>query len=326
MRESLQRKGKTGMFLVVVLAALSFASASVSAVPHPGHTQPPRGNGPADPGNGNGRGNPNGNNGTIKIDGVESDGTFDGHPNNEPHISCPFEVDLYGFDSEENGDVARLVFRHWPPTGGKQEIAARGFAVDQPGIDLPPVSMDGNHIIVPIDHDGAGGGVDIDREVRTFLDLPDVGAHPIHGFHVRLDAQITSGGREYKKTKVFWVTGCPEPKIDIEKFVNGYDADYPPGPTLPSGVDAIFDYVVTNKGEVPLAGIMVTDNVVGMINCPSVKLAPGESMTCDSTTMAVEDGRQAMKACVKGFHLGRKVHDCDPVFYQGKKLDPPKQY
>ncbi len=37
--------------------------------------------------------NPPGNNGTIKVDGVP----FDDLPDNEPHVSCTFQIDFYGF-------------------------------------------------------------------------------------------------------------------------------------------------------------------------------------------------------------------------------------
>ncbi|MGI8979635.1 MAG: DUF7507 domain-containing protein, partial [Pirellulaceae bacterium] len=48
--------------------------------------------------------------------------------------------------------------------------------------------------------------------------------------------------------------------IDIEKAVNGQDADIAPGPTLPAGSTATFTYAVRNTGNVPLANIVVRDN------------------------------------------------------------------
>jgi uncharacterized repeat protein (TIGR01451 family) len=48
--------------------------------------------------------------------------------------------------------------------------------------------------------------------------------------------------------------------IDIEKFVNGLDADTPPGPILDVGDIATFTYVVTNTGNVPLNNVVVVDD------------------------------------------------------------------
>jgi large repetitive protein len=56
------------------------------------------------------------------------------------------------------------------------------------------------------------------------------------------------------------------PGIHTVKFVNGQDADSPPGPTVPVGSTLTFTYVVTNTGNVPLANVVVTDNKLGGIS------------------------------------------------------------
>jgi hypothetical protein len=170
----------------VIVATLAMGASSAGALDHPGHEQADRGNGPAANDIGEGRGNPNGANGTIKIDGA----IFDGHPNNEPHIAgCGFEVDFYGFDE---GDTADLTFYQWPGTGNKSQIQT-STNIDVGG-------------------DGAGGGIDIDAQQFVVL-TGDLGkAHPRHGYHIRAEAEITSGDRVYTKTKVFWITGdCVPP-------------------------------------------------------------------------------------------------------------------
>ena len=114
-----------------------------------------------------------------------------------------------------------------------------------------------------------------------------------------------------------------DPKIDIEKYVNGQDADNPPGPALPVGSEALFTYVVTNTGDVPLTNVVVTDNVLGELACPRTELGVGEAMECSPTTMIVEAGQQFMEACVVGTNDGREVDDCDPVYYNGEKPAKP---
>ena len=51
-----------------------------------------------------------------------------------------------------------------------------------------------------------------------------------------------------------------QPGIDIEKFVNGQDADSPTGPYLNVGAIATFTYVVKNTGNEALSSVTVTDN------------------------------------------------------------------
>jgi len=53
--------------------------------------------------------------------------------------------------------------------------------------------------------------------------------------------------------------------IHIVKFVNGEDADTPPGPNVPVGSTVTFTYVVTNTGNVPLANVVVTDDQLGPV-------------------------------------------------------------
>ena len=50
------------------------------------------------------------------------------------------------------------------------------------------------------------------------------------------------------------------PAINVEKFVNGQDADSPTGPILAVGSTATFTYQVTNTGNVPLSSVVVVDD------------------------------------------------------------------
>jgi hypothetical protein len=70
------------------------------------------------------------------------------------------------------------------------------------------------------------------------------------------------------------------PGIQLEKHTNGQDADVPPGPYILVGDAVLWEYIVTNTGNVPLTGITVTDDQDLEIDCPKSTLDPGESMTC----------------------------------------------
>ena len=41
-----------------------------------------------------------------------------------------------------------------------------------------------------------------------------------------------------------------------------------------------FTYLVTNTGGVPLSGIAVSDDRVGVITCPAASIAPGQTLVC----------------------------------------------
>src|SRR5438876_957190 len=57
-------------------------------------------------------------------------------------------------------------------------------------------------------------------------------------------------------------------KIKIVKYVNGFDADLPTGPHVPTDNTVTFSYVVTNPGNVPLSNVGVTDDKLGVIAGP----------------------------------------------------------
>jgi hypothetical protein len=64
--------------------------------------------------------NPPGNNGTVRLDATP----FDAAPDNEPHVDCTFQVDVYGYDE---GDLdAQVTFEAHAPTlrpgGGSQVL------------------------------------------------------------------------------------------------------------------------------------------------------------------------------------------------------------
>ena len=80
-------------------------------------------------------------------------------------------------------------------------------------------------------------------------------------------------------------TLIPVPGLDIEKSTNGHDADTAPGPSIQVGDPVLWEYVVTNTGNVGLSNITVDDDVLGLI-CTIDFLAPGESVTCSATGAA----------------------------------------
>jgi hypothetical protein len=128
--------------------------------------------------------NPPGNNGTVKID----DTPFDDHPNNEPHVGCPFEVDFYGFD--EGPLFADVTFEAHPPTGPVQVLET----------DTVFIGQDDNR--------GGGSEAGLDASAEYTLDTSGIEPHPKQGVHVKLTVNADGSQGADTKHKVFWVTGC----------------------------------------------------------------------------------------------------------------------
>ena len=78
-----------------------------------------------------------------------------------------------------------------------------------------------------------------------------------------------------------WTQDLPQdPSIDMDKFGSWNDdgdgfAD--PGETID------YEFVVTNDGNVSLSNVLVTDPLVGPVDCPQTTLAVDESMTCTAS-------------------------------------------
>jgi hypothetical protein len=129
--------------------------------------------------------NPPGNNGTVKIDGL----AFDDHPNNEPHVSCTFQVDFYGFDE---GDLwADVTFEAQEPTGKGVLLTDKVFIGED---------------------DNSGGGSQAGLDASVTYDLTEALAaytpHPKQGYHVKLTVNADGSQGADVKHKVFWVGPC----------------------------------------------------------------------------------------------------------------------
>lgn len=114
----------------------------------------------------------------------------------------------------------------------------------------------------------------------------------------------------------------PNPVIDIEKSTNGEDADSPRGPTLNMGAPVVWEYVITNTGDVPLSNIVVTDDKEGNVLLPQTTLDPQESMIATVNGQANNFGQYANEAVVTGQYNGIPVSDSDPSHYY---VNPPTE-
>jgi uncharacterized repeat protein (TIGR01451 family) len=111
------------------------------------------------------------------------------------------------------------------------------------------------------------------------------------------------------------------PELDLEKLTNGQDADLPPGPNLERGDDVVWEYLVTNTGEVAIHDIQVTDDQEGAIACPKTTLQPGQSMVCTlagkvPTASACSSIYENLGTVTGETSSGESVSDEDPSHYR----------
>ncbi|HWL42744.1 MAG TPA: hypothetical protein VNQ73_07360 [Ilumatobacter sp.] len=79
------------------------------------------------------------------------------------------------------------------------------------------------------------------------------------------------------------------PALAVRSAVGTADSDPAPGPSVTAGTMTLRT-VVTNTGPVAVTGIEVADSLAGTLGCPVAALAPGQTMTCTTTTAAPSPG------------------------------------
>ena len=134
-------------------------------------------------------------------------------------------------------------------------------------------------------------------------------------------AAATVSGQNLRDCDLAYYYGfTSNPRLDIEKLVNGQDADAAPGPNLLVGSAVTWTYVVTNTGDVALANIAVTDDRLGTIGTiPS--LTAGQSATLSRSGVAVA-GQYRNEGCAAATVSGQNLRDCDLAYYYGFTSNP----
>jgi hypothetical protein len=160
----------------------------------------PAGVAPAAPGNGTGAQSSTGggNDGHIQVDGLPLDPGMD----NDPHVSCPFAVEFFGFDPTQ---LATITIITWAPTTTTPAgtLVYDGIPVTEHGSTPPPGQT----------FPGVGSTLDGWFEVPA-ADLAGllsgIAPNPNQGYHVKLDVDLTGtpnlqGNDKYH---TIWVAPC----------------------------------------------------------------------------------------------------------------------
>lgn len=125
--------------------------------------------GPATADKGGSSGAPKGNNATIKINNTPVDNV-----NNDPHITCPFRLSLYNFDSGDGVSNSAVVTFVAQPPSGKDVV-------------LPPSEGDSTFTF-------PGPNTYQDYSFDPIGTLGQLVKHPKQGYHVKVTVKVTSTG------------------------------------------------------------------------------------------------------------------------------------
>ena len=130
--------------------------------------------GPATASKGGSSGAPPGNNATIKINNVPVDNV-----NNDPHVTCPFRLSLYNFDSGSGVSNSAVVTFVAQPPSGKNVV-------------LPP-SVGDSTFTFP------GPNSFMDYSFDPVATLGSLFKQPQQGYHVKVTVKVTSTGVTHGK-------------------------------------------------------------------------------------------------------------------------------
>lgn len=132
---------------------------------------------------------PPGNNGTVKIHATAGDHS----EANQPHVSCNFYVDFFGFDGGQTGTVT---LTGQAPTGAGTQLFSNSETINPASARGQGNTWDSELAFTTVQ---GGSG--------NYVDVTSLGAPAHEGYHIRLsvDADGAPGGA---KTKVFWVQPC----------------------------------------------------------------------------------------------------------------------
>jgi subtilisin-like proprotein convertase family protein len=104
--------------------------------------------------------------------------------------------------------------------------------------------------------------------------------------------------------------------LEVHAEINLEDADTAPGLQASSSDPLALRYVVINTGQQALHGVLVTDDQLGVITCPTNQLDVGADMICDVPLSNPSDGQHTNNATVTATAAdGTPVSASNPVNY-----------
>ena len=131
---------------------------------------------------------------------------------------------------------------------------------------------------------------------------------------------VTANGNQYTASNASHYFGGVISGVTIKKYTNGQDVSQAPGPSILVGRPISWTYVVTNTGALTFERVSVTDDRGVLVACPRLTLAPGASMTCTGSGVAVA-GQYRNVGTVVATANGTSYTDTDASYYFGRSAD-----
>ncbi len=182
--------------------------------------------------------NPPGNNGTVKIDGTDIDQLRD----NDPHVSCSFSVQWFGFDLGSR--TSTVNFTAQEPTG------TASLLTDQ------------------VTFTGSGAGNTLDKTANYDLTsaLSSYTPQPQQGYHVKLVVSTDGSQGNDTKSKVFWVGPC------------GSETQYvtPAAPSATEPTCTVTDMIVTPSSQEGVVWSPVSTTTLQMGQSVTYQASPAQ--------------------------------------------------
>jgi hypothetical protein len=151
------------------------------------------------------------------VDGID-------HPNNQPHVSCPFDIVFENFDT---GQQVTATLTAQPPSGHGQVVFTKTITLTGSGQGAA---------------NNFGGLIHV-----TNLDLSGLFRQPQQGYHLKLNVAALPS-----KFKVFWTNGCVAPAVVTTTTpTTGPPTSVAPVTSTTGGTAAVLGEQVTTSTTAP---------------------------------------------------------------------------
>lgn len=124
-------------------------------------------------------------------------------------------------------------------------------------------------------------------------------------------------GDQYSASLEPYCLRSREPRIDLQRRLDGAVANVPPGPWVDFGQQLTWSYQVTNMSDVTLTAVQVTDSDATLvIRCPDSTLLAGQAMTCSASDVVDGCSYQSVGQVTAITAEGLEARHFDPGHYR----------
>ncbi len=126
-----------------------------------------------------------------------------------------------------------------------------------------------------------------------------------------------------ERTVLGFIEGAADSSIiELQAWINGRDADTPPGPDIDVGKPITLSLIIHNLDTARITDVVVTDSELGAASCPFTYVNAGSFMTCQIKSTATA-GQHASMTHVTAQRADQTPAEASiPVYYFGVSQEP----